>query len=71
MVGVLKRTGVFEYMAIRADKRGDRRAPYRVMVLLVLVTAGASALLDNVGQLCSWGFRYTAGVRAASGPCRS
>ena len=47
VVGVLKRTGVFEYMAIRAAKLAGGR-PYRVMVLLVLVTAGASALLDNV-----------------------
>jgi len=47
VVGVLKRTGVFEYMAIRAAKLAGGR-PYRVMVLLVLVTAAASALLDNV-----------------------
>jgi Na+/H+ antiporter NhaD/arsenite permease-like protein len=47
VVGVLKRTGVFEYMAIRAAKLAGGQ-PYRVMVLLVLVTAGASALLDNV-----------------------
>ena len=47
VVGVLKRTGVFEYMAIRAAKLAGGQ-PYRVMVLLVMVTAGASALLDNV-----------------------
>ena len=47
VVGVLKRTGVFEYMAIRAAKLAGGQ-PYRVMVLLVLVTAAASALLDNV-----------------------
>lgn len=47
VVGVLRRTGVFEYLAIRAAKLAGGR-PYRVLVLLVLVTAAASALLDNV-----------------------
>ncbi|MBN6058526.1 ArsB/NhaD family transporter [Nonomuraea sp. RK-328] len=47
IVGVLKRTGVFEYLAIWAAKRARGR-PYRLMVLLVLITASASALLDNV-----------------------
>ncbi|MDP4506741.1 ArsB/NhaD family transporter [Nonomuraea turcica] len=47
IVGVLKETGVFEYLAIWAAKRAKGR-PFRLMVLLVLITAGASALLDNV-----------------------
>ena len=47
IVGVLKETGVFEYVAIWAAKRARGR-PFRVMVLLVLITAVASALLDNV-----------------------
>jgi Na+/H+ antiporter NhaD/arsenite permease-like protein len=47
IVGVLKQTGVFEYLAIWAAKRARGR-PFRLMVLLVLITAGASALLDNV-----------------------
>ncbi|MFI6791687.1 ArsB/NhaD family transporter [Nonomuraea sp. NPDC050383] len=47
IVGVLKRTGVFEYLAIWAAKRARGR-PYRLMVLLVVITASASALLDNV-----------------------
>jgi Na+/H+ antiporter NhaD/arsenite permease-like protein len=47
IVAVLKRTGAFEYLAIWAAKRAQGR-PFRVMVLLVLVTAVASALLDNV-----------------------
>jgi Na+/H+ antiporter NhaD/arsenite permease-like protein len=47
IVAVLKRTGAFEYLAIWAAKRARGR-PFRVMVLLVLVTAVASALLDNV-----------------------
>ncbi|WP_425568509.1 ArsB/NhaD family transporter [Nonomuraea antimicrobica] len=47
IVGVLKETGVFEYLAIWAAKRARGR-PFRLMVLLVLITAGASALLDNV-----------------------
>ncbi|MFI6393251.1 ArsB/NhaD family transporter [Nonomuraea sp. NPDC050540] len=47
IVGVLKQTGVFEYLAIWAAKRARGR-PYRLMVLLVVITACASALLDNV-----------------------
>jgi Na+/H+ antiporter NhaD/arsenite permease-like protein len=47
IVAVLRRTGVFEYIAIWSVKRARGR-PYRVMVILVLVTAVASALLDNV-----------------------
>jgi Na+/H+ antiporter NhaD/arsenite permease-like protein len=47
IVAVLKRTGAFEYIAIWAAKRAKGR-PFRVMVLLVLVTAVASAALDNV-----------------------
>ncbi|MGP3913007.1 ArsB/NhaD family transporter [Nonomuraea sp. 10N515B] len=47
IVGVLKQTGVFEYLAIWAAKRARGR-PYRLMVLLVVITAVASALLDNV-----------------------
>ncbi|BBX74134.1 ArsB/NhaD family transporter [Mycobacterium shinjukuense] len=47
IVGVLRQTGVFEYTAIWAAKRA-RGSPLRIMILLVLVTAFASALLDNV-----------------------
>jgi Na+/H+ antiporter NhaD/arsenite permease-like protein len=47
IVAVLKRTGAFEYLAIWSVKRAKGR-PFRVMVILVLVTAVASAMLDNV-----------------------
>lgn len=47
IVSVLRRTGVFEYVAIWAAKRARGR-PYRLMVMLVVLTATASALLDNV-----------------------
>jgi Na+/H+ antiporter NhaD/arsenite permease-like protein len=47
IVSVLKQTGVFDFVAIWAAKRARGR-PYPVMVLLVLITAFASALLDNV-----------------------
>ena len=47
IVAVLQRTGVFEYLAIWSAKRAKGR-PFRVMVILVLVTAIASAMLDNV-----------------------
>lgn len=47
IVAVLHRTGVFEFIAIRAAKLARAR-PFRVLVLLVLITAVASAILDNV-----------------------
>jgi Na+/H+ antiporter NhaD/arsenite permease-like protein len=47
IVGVLRRTGVFEYVAIWAAKRAGG-SPARVLALLVLITAVASAFLDNV-----------------------
>jgi Na+/H+ antiporter NhaD/arsenite permease-like protein len=47
IVGVLRRTGVFEFVAIWAAKRA-KGSPLRVMILLTLITAIASAFLDNV-----------------------
>ncbi len=47
IVSVLRQTGVFEYVAIWAAKRA-RGSPLRIMILLVVVTGFASALLDNV-----------------------
>jgi Na+/H+ antiporter NhaD/arsenite permease-like protein len=47
IVAVLRRTGLFEYMAIWSAKRA-RGQPYRILVILCVVTAVASALLDNV-----------------------
>ena len=47
IVGVLRETGVFEYLAISAAKRAKGQ-PFRVMVTFVVLTAVASALLDNV-----------------------
>jgi Na+/H+ antiporter NhaD/arsenite permease-like protein len=47
IVSVMKQTGVFEYVAIWAAKR-TRGRPFATMVLLVCITALASALLDNV-----------------------
>ena len=47
IVSVVKQTGVFDYLAIWAAKR-TRGRPFPTMVLLVCITALASALLDNV-----------------------
>ncbi|MFE0020825.1 SLC13 family permease [Amycolatopsis sp. NPDC059021] len=47
IVSVLRRTGMFEYLAIWAAKRA-KGSPLRIMILLVLITAVASAFLDNV-----------------------
>ena len=47
IVNILKRTGVFEYLAIRAAKKakGD---PWKILVLFAIITAFSSAFLDNV-----------------------
>ena len=50
IVGVLRQTGLFEYLAIWAAKRSSGR-PFRVLVTLIVLTAVASALLDNVTTL--------------------
>jgi Na+/H+ antiporter NhaD/arsenite permease-like protein len=47
IVGVLRRTGLFEALAIHAAKRARGR-PFAVMVLLIVITAVGSAMLDNV-----------------------
>ena len=47
IVSVLKQTSVFEYVAIWAAKR-TRGRPFATMVMFVVITAVASALLDNV-----------------------
>jgi Na+/H+ antiporter NhaD/arsenite permease-like protein len=47
IVNITRQSGVFEFMAIKATQRtgGD---PVKVMIALAIVTAAASALLDNV-----------------------
>jgi len=47
IVSVLRHTGIFEYVAIWSAKRAQG-SPLRIMILLVLVIAVGSALLDNV-----------------------
>ncbi len=47
IVGIIKTTGLFEALAIYAAKR-TRGRPFALMALLMLMTAAASALLDNV-----------------------
>jgi Na+/H+ antiporter NhaD/arsenite permease-like protein len=47
VVAIVKRTGAFEYLAMHSAKLARGRPPQH-LVLLVLVTAAASALLDNV-----------------------
>ena len=47
IVGILRQTGVFEYLAIWSAKTAKGR-PFRIMVMLVVITAVLSAFLDNV-----------------------
>ncbi|MFZ5967058.1 MAG: ArsB/NhaD family transporter [Bacillota bacterium] len=47
IINILKRTGLFQYIAIKSAKsaKGD---PLRILIMLALVTAVSSAFLDNV-----------------------
>ena len=47
IANIMAETGVFQWMAIRAVQLGQGR-PVRIMVILALITAVSSALLDNV-----------------------
>jgi Na+/H+ antiporter NhaD/arsenite permease-like protein len=47
IAGVLRRTGFFQWVAIRAVKVSGGE-PYRLLITLGLVAAGVSAFLDNV-----------------------
>ncbi|SDH55923.1 Na+/H+ antiporter NhaD [Sinosporangium album] len=47
IVGIIKQTGLFDYLAIWAAKKSKGR-PYRLMVMLMAITAVASPFLDNV-----------------------
>lgn len=47
IVGIARRSGIFEYLAIKAVKV-SRGQPLRIMVFLTVITALLSALLDNV-----------------------
>lgn len=47
IVGVLKQTGLFEFLALWAAQKSGGE-PYRLLVLLVLITATVSPILDNV-----------------------
>ena len=47
IVGIIRQTGLFEFLAIWAAKRA-RGYPFRIMVILVVITAVLSAFLDNV-----------------------
>ena len=47
IVSIIKQTGVFEYLAIWSAKRARGR-PFAILVMFVVITAAASALLDNV-----------------------
>jgi Na+/H+ antiporter NhaD/arsenite permease-like protein len=47
LAGIIRKTGVFGWLAIRAARLAGGE-PYRILVVLCVITAGASALLDNV-----------------------
>ncbi len=47
LAGTLRQTGFFEYVAAHAIHH-SRGQPFRLLIILSIVTAGLSALLDNV-----------------------
>lgn len=47
IVGIIRKTGLFDYLGIWAAKK-SRGKPYRLMVMLMVITAIASPFLDNV-----------------------
>ncbi len=47
IINIIRETGLFEVLAIWAAKRAKAR-PFRLMVLLAILTAVLSAMLDNV-----------------------
>ncbi len=47
IVNILKRTGLFQYVAIKAAKLA-KGEPWKILITLVVITAISSALLDNV-----------------------
>jgi len=47
IVGIIKQTGFFEFLGIWAAKMSHGR-PYRLMVMLMMITAIASPFLDTV-----------------------
>lgn len=47
IVGVIHKTGFFEYLAVKAIKKA-KGEPKRALVSLIILTAVASAILDNV-----------------------
>ena len=47
LAGILRQTGIFGWLAVRSA-RVARGEPYRLLVVLSLITAVASAFLDNV-----------------------
>jgi Na+/H+ antiporter NhaD/arsenite permease-like protein len=47
LANILRETGLFQWIAVQAVRLG-RGNPFRILVILSLVTAVASALLDNV-----------------------
>jgi Na+/H+ antiporter NhaD/arsenite permease-like protein len=47
IAGIMRETGLFQWIAVKAVQLG-RGQPMRILILLIIVTAIGSALLDNV-----------------------
>ena len=69
IVGILRRTGVFEFVAIWAAKRA-KGSPLRVMILLVLITAARLGLPRQRDHRAADRAGHAAGLRPARRPPR-
>lgn len=47
IVNIMSKTGIFQFMAIKSAKLA-KGEPFRIMIIFAIITAIASALLDNV-----------------------
>jgi len=47
IANILAKTGIFQWLAVEAVRRAEGR-PYRLLVMICVITAFASAFLDNV-----------------------
>jgi Na+/H+ antiporter NhaD/arsenite permease-like protein len=47
IINIVRETGLFEVLAVWAAQRTDAK-PFRLLVLLALLTAGLLAMVDNV-----------------------
>lgn len=66
IIGIMKETGIFQWVAIKSAKV-EKGEPFRLMVILSIVTAVLSACLDNVTTVLKVTDTVSGGHREAKG----